>query len=197
MEFVEQKTDYQAVYFSIKGVDGYFAFKMRNDEQVPLGKRINIYIPYNRIKIYDERHNKLNAREVLYENKGMCTVTVKNNMMRINVGGSVLTYPNTKNYQEGRYEISFKEDKLVPIYTKKMLKKNPGLTNVEMEIPSNKIKVSAYDEDVLGDKLLIYVQIAGFNKYSSFIVDNKFSVYKMPKLEMYVPEDAFTLTKVK
>ena len=197
VEFVEQKTDYQAVYFSIKGVDGYFAFKMRNDEQVPLGKRINIYIPYNRIKIYDERHNKLNAREVLYENKGMCTVTVKNNMMRINVGGSVLTYPNTKNYQEGRYEISFKEDKLVPIYTKKMLKKNPGLTNVEMEIPSNKIKVSAYDEDVLGDKLLIYVQIAGFNKYSSFIVDNKFSVYKMPKLEMYVPEDAFTLTKVK
>ena len=197
VEFVEQKTDYQAVYFSVKGVDGYFAFKMRNDEQVPLGKRINIYIPYNRIKIYDEHHNKLNAREVLYENKGMCTVTVKNNMMRINVGGSVLTYPNTKNYQEGRYEISFKEDKLVPIYTKKMLKKNPGLTNVEMEIPSNKIKVSAYDEDVLGDKLLIYVQIAGFNKYSSFIVDNKFSVYKMPKFEMYVPEDAFTLTKVK
>ena len=61
----------------------------------------------------------------------------------------------------------------------------------------NKIKVSAYDEDVLGDKLLIYVQIPGCGLYASLVVPNNFSVYKMPKFEMYVPEDAFELKPIK
>ena len=61
----------------------------------------------------------------------------------------------------------------------------------------NKIKVSAYDEDVLGDKLLIYVQIPGCGLYASLVVPNNFSVYKMPKFEMYVPEDAFELKAIK
>ena len=62
-----------------------------------------------------------------------------------------------------------------------------------MSNPHNKIKVSAYDEDVLGHKLLIYVAIKGFEKWGSFVVDNNFSVYKMPKFDMYVPEDGFIL----
>ena len=61
----------------------------------------------------------------------------------------------------------------------------------------NEIKVSAYDEDVLGDKLLVYVQIPGCTGYSSLVVDNSFSVYKMPKFKMYVPEDAFELKPIK
>jgi hypothetical protein len=116
--------------------------------------------------------------------------------MKINVGGATLTYPNSENYTDGRYEIIFKQDKLVPIFSKKMLKNNKALTNPEMEAP-NKIKVSAYDEDVLGDELLIYVQIPGFEHYASLVVSNNFSVYKMPKFEMYVPSDAFTLKAIK
>ena len=76
-----------------------------------------------------------------------------------------------------------------------MLKADDKLVNPEMVAP-NKIKVSAYDEDVLGDKLLVYVQVPGFETYASFMIDNNFSVYKMPKFEMYVPEDAFTLKKL-
>ena len=75
-----------------------------------------------------------------------------------------------------------------------MVKKG-GYENPVMGNPSNKIKVSAYDEDVLGDKLLTYVEIKGFENYASFVVKNNFSVYKMPKFELYVPYDAFTLTK--
>ena len=72
-----------------------------------------------------------------------------------------------------------------------------GLENPEMENPKNKIKVSAYDEDVLGSKLLVYVQVANFEFYSSFVLDNNFSVYKLPKFEMYVPRDAFELIPLK
>ena len=80
------------------------------------------------------------------------------------------------------------------IYTKKMMKKL-GVSNPVMDNAKNKLTVWAYDEDVLGDKLLVYVAIKGFESYSSFVVENDFSVYKMPKFELYVPREAFTLTK--
>ena len=73
-----------------------------------------------------------------------------------------------------------------------MIKK--GFENPVFDNPTNKIFVSAYDEDILGSKLLTYVEVAGLEYYASFIVDNKFSVYKMPKFELYVPRDGFELT---
>ena len=192
LEFVEQKTDYQAVYFSLKGIDGYFALKVQNDEAVKLGKEVTIYLPYSRLKVYDADHNKMTSREEVFANKGVATVTNSNGQMHISVAGSTLTYPENPDYPDGKYDIVFKQDKLLPIYTRKMLKKSE-LKNPEMDNPKNTIKVWAYDEDVLGDKLLIYVAIRDFEKYGSFVVDNKFSVYKMSKFEMYVPEDGFIL----
>ena len=191
LEFVEQKTDYQAVYFSLKGVDGYFALKVRNDEKVELGKEMTLYLPYQRINVYNQEHNKVNSREVVYPNVGLAQVRNVKGQMIVKVGKTTLTYPENPNYPDGEHEIIFKQDKLMPLFNKKMLKK--GYQNPEMDNPNNIIKVSAYDEDVLGDKLLVYVQVEGFEKYASFVINNNFSVYKMPKFSMYVPEDGFEL----
>ena len=191
LEFVEQKTDYQAVYFSLKGVDGYFALKVRNDEKVELGKEMTLYLPYQRINVYNQEHNKVNSREVVYPNVGLAQVRNVKGQMIVKVGKTTLTYPENPNYPDGEYEIIFKQDKLMPLFNKKMLKK--GYQNPEMDNPNNIIKVSAYDEDVLGDKLLVYVQVEGLEKYASFVINNNFSVYKMPKFSMYVPEDGFEL----
>ena len=190
LEFVEQKTDYQAVFFSVKGADNYFALKIRNDEKVELGKEVDIYLPYQKINIYDLDHNKVNSREVVFPNKGTATVTNTKDGMKVKVGDAILTYPE-EGLSDGEYEIIFKQDKLLPIYPRKMLKQ--GYVNPEMDNPRNKIKVSAYDEDVLGSKLLVYVAVKGFESYCSFVVDNKFSVYKLPKFELFVPRDAFEL----
>ena len=86
----------------------------------------------------------------------------------------------------------------MPIFPMKMLKKDTEgkLVNPEMEDPRNVIQVSSYDEDILGKKLLTYVQVANFEKYSSFVMDNNFSVYKLPKFYLYVPKDAFTLKRI-
>ena len=193
LEFVEQKTDYQAVYFSLKGLDGYFALKMKNDEEVKLGQEVEIYIPYQRINVYDEEHNKLNSREVVYPN--VTTGQVKNNkdMMVIKLGDATLTYPS-EGLEDGEYEITIKQEGLMPLFTKKMIKKM-GYENPVMDNPSNIIKVSAYDEDVLGSKVLAYVQVKGFENYCSFIMNNNFSVYKMPKFSLYVPREALILKK--
>ena len=191
LEFVEQKTDYQAVYFSLKGIDSYFAFKVRNDEKVELGKEMTLYLPYQRINVYNQEHNKVNSREVVYPNVGVAQVKNVKGQMVVKVGKTTLTYPENPNYPDGEYEIVFKQDKLMPLFNKKMLKK--GYENPEMDNPNNVIKVSAYDEDVLGNKLLVYVQVEGLEKYASFVINNNFSVYKMPKFSMYVPEDGFEL----
>ena len=193
LEFVEQKTDYQAVYFSLKGVEGYFAMKMRNYEKVNLGKEVDLYLPYQRIKLYNLDHNKINSREELFANRGIAMVKNVGGKTRISVGGSTLVYDDL-GYEDGEYDIDFYQDRLMPIYSNKMIKK-AGLVNPEMENPKNRIRVFAYDEDVLGDKLLVYVAVKGFINYSSFVVDNNFSVYKMPKFDMYVPADAFKLTR--
>ena len=195
LEFVEQKTDYQAVYFSLSGIDGYFAVKFKNDEKVQLGKEVDLYLPYLRLNVYDKDHNKLNSREVVYPNKGHASVSVANGQMKVNVAGATLIYPENPNVPAGEYEITFKQDKLLPIFTKKMLKN--GHENPEVEDINNRIKVSAYDEDVLGSKLLTYVEVPGFENYASFVVKNNFSVYKMPKFSLYVPYDGFVLTPKK
>ena len=113
--------------------------------------------------------------------------------MNIKFGTFNLSYDSEEEYPDGEYELILKQDKLLPLYTKKMLKQ--GLENPEMDNPKNLIKVSAYDEDMLGDKLLTYVQVNGFEHYCSFVVKNNFSVYKMPKFELFVPREAVVLKK--
>ena len=195
LEFMEQKTDYQAVYFSLEGIDGYFALKVNNQEKVHLGKEVQLYLPYQRIGIYDEEHNKLNSREVVHPNTFKAKVSTKNGEMSIAVAGTTLTYKENPEYPAGEYELTFKQDKLLTIFNKKMLK--TGLVNPEMDNPKNTIKVSAYDEDVLGKKIAVYVQVTDVENYATFVLDNNFSVYKMPKFELYVPEDGFTLKPLK
>ena len=190
IEFVEQKTDYQAVYFSLKGVEGYFAMKVANDKEVKLGKEVELYLPYQRVNIYDKEHNKANSREVVYPNKGIAVVNNAKGMMSVKVAGMTLTYPE-EGLADGEYEIIFKQDKMLPIFPKKMLKKD--YENPEMDNPKNRVKVSAYDEDVLGTKVLAYVQLGNFEKYASVVMNNNFSVYKLPKFELFVPRDAFEL----
>ena len=195
LEFAEPKTDYQAVYFSLAGIDGYFAMKFKNDEQVNLGKKVDVYLPYLKLNVYDKDHNKLNSREVVYPNKGVATVTVENGVMKVNVAGATLSYPEDKNITSGQYELTLKQDKLIPLFPKRMVK--AGYKNPEVEDIHNKIKVSAYDEDVLGSKLLVYVDVKDFNYYGSFVVENNFSVYKMPKFDLYVPYEALELKPIK
>ncbi len=192
LEFIDPKTDYQALYFSLKGIDGYFALKVPNDVKIELNKEVNLYLPYQRLSVYDLEHNKVNSREVVYPNSINANVSFSGEEMKIKFGNNVLTYPKDPSISEGEYLLTLKQDKLVPIFNKKMLKQ--GHMNPSMDHPNNKIKVSAYDEDVLGSKLLTYVEVQGFEHYCSFVVNNEFSVYKMPKFELYIPNDGFVLT---
>lgn len=192
IEFVEQKTDYQAVFFSLEGLPGYFAMKVKNDERVDLGKKVTVYLPLSRISIYDKDHNKANTKEEIFRNSVVAQVTNRQGSIVIKAAGATLVYPQEEiRYPDGNYLLTFKQDKLIPLFPAKLLKK--GYKNPDDLDLHNFIKVSAYDEEVLGDKLLIYVQVPGIEKYASFVVNNNFSVYKLPKFHMFVPDDGFEL----
>ena len=148
--------------------------------------------------MYDQEHNKLNSREVVYPNVGRADVGVdKKGNTVISIGCATLSYPDM-GIKPGKYEIKFKQDKLMPLFPAKMIKKDTEhkLVNPVMENPKNVIPAMAYDEDILGKKLLTYVQVGNFKKYCSFVVDNNFSVYKLSKFYLYVPKDAFTLKRI-
>lgn len=191
LEFIEQKTDYKAVYFSLKGIDSYFAMKVPNDMDVTLGKEVELFLPYQRIAVYDLEHNRLNSREVVFENKSDASVSNRNGKMMVRFANTTLVYDEDPNIKDGEYEIVLKQEKLLPLFNKKLLKS--GLENPVMDNPRNTIKASAYDEDVLGGKILTYLYVSGFENYVSCVMKNNFSVYKMPKFEMYVPRDGFVL----
>ncbi|MBR0194186.1 MAG: sn-glycerol-3-phosphate ABC transporter ATP-binding protein UgpC [Bacilli bacterium] len=193
LEFIEEKTDYDALYFSLSGIDGYYALKVKKNTHPKLGDEAEIYLPYAKLVIRDEENNRLNSREIVYPNKFDARVSKKNGQMMISVAGTTLTYEDKQEVEEGEYDLIFKQDQLKPLFNKKLLKS--GLKNPEMSNPHNVIKVAAYDEDVLGKKILAYVAVSGSENYASFVLDNNFSVYKMPKFSLYVPEDAFTLVK--
>ena len=166
--------------------------KVLNDVKVDLGKEVDLYLPYQRLSVYDLDHNKVNSRELVYPNLINANVSISGDEMKIKFAGNTLTYPRDENIKEGEYLLRLKQDKLLPLFNKKMLKQ--GHMNPSMDNPNNKISVSAYDEDVLGSKLLAYVEVGGFEHYCSFVMENNFSVYKMSKFDLYVPSDGFVLT---
>ena len=77
--------------------------KVRNGETITLGKEVELYIPYQKITIYEEEHNKANSREVLFENRGPAKVEVKGDQMIIKTAGATLTYPASEKYPAGDY----------------------------------------------------------------------------------------------
>ena len=55
------------------------------------------------------------------------------------------------------------------------------------------LTVSCYDEEPQKDVNYVYAQIKGFDEYVTLAVKNNFSVYKMPKFKIVVPDDGFEL----
>ena len=45
----------------------------------------------------------------------------------------------------------------------------------------------------MNTKNIAFVQIKGFKEYVSLLLNNNFSVYKMPKFKIIVPKDGFEL----
>ena len=198
VDFVEERTNYDTVYGKLDGVNQYLIFRASKDRKIVKGNKVTIYLPASNFSVFDENDDSLLLREIVYPNLAKATVSTDKNGKRIVSikGGEQLIFDKL-DYEDGGYDFILKQDKAQVAYGK--TKKVKG----EQYIKPTKVKkgeflsLSCYDEEPQHEVNYIYAKINGFDEYVTVQVKNDFSVYKMPKFKLIVPEDGFILEPVK
>ena len=194
VDFLEERTDYNIVYALVDGLKQYVVLRASKDRQIKKGEKIELYFPLDNMTIFDENDDSLVAREVIFPN--VCKAKVindeKKNTTTIKInGGETLVYDKL-DIADGEYEFKLKQDKCEIVFDKKTAK---GMEE-DVCVTANKkqcLSVSCYDEEPQHKLNYIYAKINGFESYVALVVNNNFSVYKMPKFKINVPEDGFEL----
>lgn len=192
VDFVDVKTDSVVVFALLKGCDHHLVFKVDSESTIKSGDKISTYVKEEDIIIRDSDGVRLNSREALIPN--ICDASIENvdGKSIVSFAGNKVVLPFFEN-KGGRQRIRIHQDKVKVVFTKKVANE---LHIAKQEYDKSRlVAVSAYDEDGLGAKNAIFVQIAGFDHYSTFVVDNNFSVYKMPKFNLYLEDGAISIAE--
>ena len=191
VEFMEERTNYNIVYATIDGVNPYLVFRAAKDRKIEIGKQMSVYLPLDRILIYDENDDSHVSREIVFPNIAQAKVKTSEGKTIIAIsGGQKLVYDDL-GVADGDYQFRLKQDKCEVVFTKKLAKTLEDVTtNVE---PNKFLNVSCYDEEPQHKLNTIFVKINGFEEYVTLLIRNNFSVYKMPNFKITVPSDGFEL----
>ena len=186
-------SDSVSVFAKVPEKDGYFVIRVKSAE-VKQGDKIRFYVPCQAVCLCDKEGVRLNSREIVSDNRAECTVKTENGKTTINVGGVKLVYDDmSQNSPDGRYEIKLLSDKLGFVYDKKYAKKN----KIQAEPAEGNVLVAkAYDEDKLGGKNAVFISVKGWDTYVTAVLNDEFSVYKMPVFGLKVPIEAVVLTPI-
>ena len=190
VDFTFSGSDSTSVFLKIQGKDDYFAFRAKGVD-FKAKDTVKVYVPLRAISFCDANGTRLNSREVVSDNCAECVVKNKGGKTTIRVGGCTLCYDDLK-VADGKYVIRLLSDKLGFVYNKKYAKKN----KIEAKTAENVLPASAYDEDKLGGKNAVFVRVNGWKDYVTAVLNDEFSVYKMPVFALSVPKDAFILTPI-
>ena len=177
-----------AVFARVEGKKDYFVMRTKYTD-LKSGDKVAFYVPYRAIALCDKNGVRLNSREIISDNRAECEVKTASGKTIVNVGGSTLTYDDL-NVADGKYIIKLLSDKLDFVYDKKYAKKN----KTEVKVLDNVLTAKAYDEDKLGGKNAVFVSVKGWETYVTAVLNDDFSVYKMPVFGLSIPRDAFTLS---
>ena len=198
VDFIEERTNYNTIYGKLDGVNQYLIFRASRDRNIKKGQKVTIYIPASNFSIFDNNDDSLLLREIVYPNAAKATLsTDKNGKRVISIkGGESLIYDKL-DYEDGEYDFILNQSNLGVAYGK--TKKIKGEENIKpTKVKKGEyLSLSCYDEEPQHEVNYIYAQIKGFEEYVTIEVKNNFSVYKMPKFKVIVPEDGFLLKPVK
>ena len=198
VEFIEERTNYNIVYVSLEGVNQYLTFRASKERKYNEGDKVSVYLPLDKTYIFDKDDDSLYCREVAYKNTANATVSHdKDGNVVISIqGGEKLVYSKEElpDVVDGNYEFVLKQDGCQVVFNKKVAKKmkEKPLTIVNK---GKYLTVSCYDEEPQHKTNTVFAKINGFNEYVTFVVENNFSVYKMPKFKIQVPANGFELNK--
>ena len=192
VEFLEKRTNYDIVFSSVKGVEEYLIFRKPKNITAKPGDMMTIYLPLDHVLVADENGDSLYSREIVYPNLATAKLaTDKNGKRVVSInGGETLVYDELP-YEDGEYSFELKQDKVEVVFNKKMCK----AMGREFFKPQKGtyLTVSCYDEEPQQHLNTIFAQIKGFPEYVTLLIENNFSVYKMPQFKVFVPSDGFEL----
>ena len=193
VDFLSVGSDSVSIFAKVAGKDGYFVVRTPSTTARP-GDDVDFYVPYSAIRFTDGNGVRLISREAVSDNVARCTVKTTGEKTTINVGGTVLSYNAADiDTPDGEYYIKLLSDKLDFEFDKKYAKKN----KLEVRPLENTVVAKAYDEDKLGGgKNAVFLSVKGWDGYVTAVLNDEFSVYKMPVFRISVPQNAFTLTPV-
>ena len=195
-DFVEERTNYNIVYSKIDGVNNYLIFRADKDRKITSGQEMEVYLPLDRMLIFDKNDDSLYSREELFENSAEAKVTTnKKGEKEIQIkGGEKLVYSGI-DVPDGDYKFVLKQDKCEAILNRKLLKE---LKKAPVSVKKGEyLNVSCYDEEPQHKLNIVYVKIKGFNEFVTLTIPFEFSVYKMPKFKIKIPSDGFELKPIK
>ena len=194
VDFVEERTNYNIVFSKLSGINQYLAFRASKERKIAKNDELTIYLPLEHVLIFDENDDSLYCREVAYPNEARANVSTAKDGKRVVsiIGGEKLVYDSLP-YEDGEYKFVLKQDKCEVVFNRKTAK---GLEGVNTKAnPGEFLSVSSYDEEPQHKINTLFVKIKGFDEYVTLIVENNFSVYKMPVFKIKVPVDGFELIK--
>ena len=190
IDFKVVGADKDILYTTCDEKDGYFIFKVDHCN-LNEGDEIVAHIPLKDISFTNDESLKVNSKEIIHDNIAKCHVATSNGKTIIKIKNHKLVFNDLK-VDDGDYLFKLLSDKVDFVYNKKYAKKNK--IDIKSK-PSNTIHVSAYDEEIVGDKNAIFVKIDGFEHYVTIVIDNKFTAYKMPEFDIVINPDSFKLVK--
>lgn len=190
IDFVVQKTDSSIVFLSLNGCDKHLVYSLPFGEIAHEGEKKTVYVSFDDSTIRNELGIRFVLKEDVLPNVTMASLHSENGKTVVRFGNNKVVMPLIPG-GEGIKKISIAEDKVRPIFNKKQCKKLK-LKNEDYD-HSRLIKVSAYDEDKVNQKNVVFVEVNGFDNYATFVIPDSVSVYQAPKFELYLEDGAITV----
>jgi len=192
VDFIVPKTDSSTVFLSIKGCEKHLVYSLPLEETVHEGEKVIVYVPFFGSAIRSEAGIRLVLKEDVLPNVTMASLHSEDGKTIVRFGNNKVVMPLIPG-GEGAKKISIAEDKVRPVFSKKQCKKLK-LKNEDHD-PSRVIKVSAYDEDKVNGKNVVFVEVNGFEDYATFVIPDSVSVYQAPKFGLYLEDGAITVVE--
>jgi multiple sugar transport system ATP-binding protein len=194
VDFLEVNTDTVTVFMRLNKTKPYLVFQVSPDSSIKVGDELKTFVDEDDIILRDADNMRLVSREIILPN--VCEADIETNpetkLATIRFGNNKVIMPLMGDYN-GHRQIRLQQDKVRVIFNKKV-SKELKITNPPYD-KNRLIGVSSFDEEMLGKKNAIFVQVSGIDHYATFLVDANFSVYKMPKFNLYLEDGAISVIK--
>lgn len=176
------------VYGTVTGTDNRVLFQ--SSIEYKLNDNITLYFNEKEIILQDQSGNRLNSKRIISNNRTTVKITTDNRKTYAHLGKSKIEIDYV-NIQDGFYQVELCQETIEVIAKKTTFQEIKK--EYQLHKNNNIVIGSAYDEDVIGNKNILFLKIDGFPEYVTIIVNSDFTVYDYPEVLLSIPKGAITI----